>query len=67
MRLGDGLEYLRDTYGISWSRPTLKRYIKVGSLRGSQPGGPGGWWLVSRESIDDMFGPKESPEEPHDT
>ena len=56
MRVGEALEYVEQMYGVRLSRPTLIRYTKSGRLRGGQPGGPHAWWVISRESIDELFG-----------
>jgi hypothetical protein len=56
MRAGEALEYVEQTYGVRLSRPTLIRYLKQGKLRGGQPGGPHAWWVISRQSIDELFG-----------
>ncbi len=61
MRVGNALDYIEDTYGLRLTNPTLIRYVKKGKLRGAQPGGPGGWWIFSRESIDEMFGADTEP------
>ena len=56
LRRGEALDYIEETYGVRLSYPTLHRYVRIGRLRGVQPGGTGAWWLVSKESIDELFG-----------
>ncbi len=60
MRTGDALRYIREIYGVPISNPTLVRFIKIGRLRGAQPGGPRAWWVVSKQSIDELFGSSTS-------
>jgi len=55
MALGEAEEYLLDRYGLTWSRSYIRKLIRSGSLRGVQPGGSGGWWYVTRESIDALL------------
>jgi ribosomal protein S19E (S16A) len=57
MTLGKAEEYLLEHYGITWSRPTWRKYIRTGALRGRQLG-ERGWWYVTRESIDDFLKPQ---------
>lgn len=56
MKLGDAEKYLLERYGLTWSRPTWRKYIRTGVLRGIQLG-PRGWWYVTRESIDAFLKP----------
>jgi len=55
MPLGDAEKYLRDHYGLSWSRSYMRKLIREGALRGVQPAGERGWWYVTRESIDALL------------
>lgn len=57
LQMGEALRYMRDQYGITWSRPHVVKLIRLGQLRGVQPGGEGGWWYISRESIDELLRP----------
>ena len=62
LQMGDAQKHMRENYGVTWSRPHIVKLVGLGKLRGIQPGGPGGWWLISRESIDALLG---SPKHPH--
>lgn len=55
LRMGAAQEYLREQYGVSWSRPYIVKLVRDGKLRGVQPSGERGWWLISRESIDKLI------------
>jgi hypothetical protein len=50
--------YLRDEYGVTWSGVYIRRLARDGKLDGRQPSGPYGHWLISRESIDELFAPR---------
>ena len=54
MTLGQAEKYLLDRYAITWSRPTWRKYIRTGTLRGVQLGARS-WWYVTRESIDEFL------------
>ncbi len=56
LQMGEAQKYLSERYGIGWSRPHIVKLISLGQLRGVQPGGTGGWWYISRESIDELLG-----------
>lgn len=54
-QMGEALAYMRKHYGATWSRPHIVKLVGTGKLRGVQPGGEGGWWYISRESIDELL------------
>lgn len=62
LQMGEAQTYMSRRYGITWSRPHIVKLVKRGQLRAVQPGGFGGWWYISRESIDELLGdrPKRS-------
>ena len=61
MQMGEAQKYMRERYGIAWSRPHVVKLIGRGQLHGVQPGGAGGWWYISRESIDRLLASPEPP------
>jgi|LAHU01.1.fsa_nt_gb hypothetical protein len=57
----EAVEYVRKRYGVKTSRPTLHLLCRKGILRGMQPSGPRGWWLISKQSLDELYGKLERP------
>ena len=53
--MGDAEKYLLERYGLTWSRSYIRKLIREGKLRGVQPTGQGGWWYLTRESIDELL------------
>ena len=60
LRMGATQKYLREQYGVMWSRPYITKLVHDGKLRGMQTSGERGWWLISRQSIDDLLTPSDS-------
>lgn len=54
MGMGETQRYLRERYGITWSRPTITKMIHDGKIQGFQRG-ERGWWYISRPSIDRLL------------
>ena len=54
LTLGEAEEYMLKQYGATWSRPTWRKYIRLGVLTGKQAGSRS-WWYVRQSSIDDFF------------
>lgn len=57
LQMGDAQRYMRSQYNITWSRPFIVKLVREGSLKAIQPGGPRGWWFISRTSIDALLKP----------
>ena len=55
LRMGAAQTYILEQYGVSWSRPYIVKLVHDGVLRGVQPSGERGWWLISRDSIDKLL------------
>jgi excisionase family DNA binding protein len=55
MQMGEAQTYMREQYGVRWSRPFIVKLIHEGKLRAIQPGGERGWWYISREAIDELL------------
>lgn len=53
--MGEAEKYLAEEYGVRWSRSHIRKLIRIGKLVGGQPAGAGGWWVVTRESIDELL------------
>lgn len=56
LQMGKAQAYMSRRYNITWSRPYIVKLVSRGQLRAIQPGGSGGWWYISRESIDELLG-----------
>lgn len=57
----EAIDHIRESYGLTMTKPTLHRAVRLGRLHGIQPSGERGWWLISRESIDRFYGALTAP------
>ena len=42
LQMGEAQKYMREEYGVTWSRPFIVKLIREGKLRAVQPGGDRG-------------------------